>query len=81
MEGQQTLSALGRVHEQFDLPAFDEVDRLILITGSVNIGVSGNLEAARNHRLALQRITQLLFEFVGLRSLLNRHRVPLQCPR
>ena len=61
MEGQQTLSALGRVHGQFDLPAFDEA-RLILITGSVNIGVSGKLEAARNHRLALQRITQLLFD-------------------
>ena len=47
MDGQQTLSALGRVREQFDLAALDEVDRLILIAGSVNVSVSGNLDGAR----------------------------------
>jgi len=58
VDGEQALFASRREHEQFDLPALNEneVDRLILITGSVNVSVSGNLEGARILRLALQRI-------------------------
>jgi hypothetical protein len=35
--------------------------------------MSGNLDGMRVRGLALQRVTQLSFELVGLRRLLNRH--------
>ena len=47
MDGEKALFAFRREHEQFDLTALNEVDHLILITGSVNVSVSGNLEGAR----------------------------------
>jgi hypothetical protein len=54
MDGEKTLSALGREHQQFDLPAFDEVNHLVLIAAGINVGVSGNLNGARILRLAPQ---------------------------
>jgi len=81
MDGQQALLAFGGEHEQFDLPALDEVDHLVLIATGVDVGVSRNLDGARIHRLALQRIEQLLFELICLRSLSNHDRVPFRSSR
>src|SRR4029077_14406918 len=65
-------------HEQFDLPAFDEIDHFVLIATGVDISVSRNLDGASVKGLALQGITQLLFEQVCLRSLLNQNRASLE---
>jgi hypothetical protein len=75
--GKEALLAFGREHEQFDLAALDEVDHLILIATRVDVSVSGNLNGTGIHSLTLQRITQLLFEPVCLRSLLNHDRVSM----
>ena len=66
MNGQQALFAFGREHEQFDLAAFNKTDHLVVIATSADVGVSGNLDGAEIHGLALQRITQLLFKLLAL---------------
>src|SRR5439155_24599158 len=81
MDGKETLPAFGRQHEEFDLAAFNKVEHLVRITTTIDVCVSRNLDGAKILRLALQRSTGLLFELVGLMSLLNRHHVSFQCPR
>jgi len=81
MDRKEALLAFGGDHEQFDLATLDEIDHLVPIAAGVDARMSGNLDGARIYRLALQRIAQLLFELVGLRSLLNRHHVSFRCPR
>jgi hypothetical protein len=81
MDGQQALLAFRGEHKQFDLPPLNEADRLILITTGVDVGVPRNLDGARIYRFALQRIAQLLFELICLRSPLNHDRVPFRSSR
>src|ERR1051326_3700214 len=73
MDGKDTFFAVGREHEQFYLPAFDEIDHLIPISTEVDVGMFGYLDRAGIYRLSPQRIAQLLFEQVRLGSLLNHN--------
>ena len=77
MNRQQTLPALGRVREQFDLAALDEVNHLVVIAAGVDVGMARNFDRTRIQRLALQRLAQLLFEQVCLLSLCTHHRLLL----
>jgi len=58
---------------QLDLAAFDEIDRIVLITSDVDFVITRNLNSAATKRLALQRIAQLMLELVRLRCFVNPH--------
>jgi hypothetical protein len=47
VDGEQALFTFRREYEQFDLPALNEVDHLVLIATGVDVGVSRNLDATR----------------------------------
>jgi hypothetical protein len=74
MDGQETLFTFGREQKQFDLPALNKVDHLVLIATGVNIRVPRDRHSARVQRLVPQRIAHLLFEPVCLKSLLIHDR-------
>ena len=73
MDCQQALFAFRGEHQQLDLTAFDEIDRIVLIAGGVDVGMARNLDRTAAERLALQRSTQLALELVRLSGLLDRH--------
>jgi hypothetical protein len=80
MDGEQAFFAFGGEHQQFDLSALDEVNHLVLIAARVYVGMARDFDRMGIQRFALERIAQLLFELVGVRRLLNGHRVSFQCP-
>jgi hypothetical protein len=56
VDRQDALFTFGGEHKQFDLPALNDVDHLVLIATGVYVGVSRNLDGAGIQGLALQRI-------------------------
>jgi hypothetical protein len=61
MNRKNTFSAFGGEHDELDLPAPDEVDRVLLIAAVVHARVSRDFDGTGVHCLALQRATQLFF--------------------
>src|SRR6185295_13815878 len=73
MDRQQALFAFRGQHQQLDLTALDEIDRIVLIASGIDVSMARNLDRAAAERLALQHIAQLALELVRLSGLLDRH--------
>lgn len=76
MYGENALPAFGREYQHFDLAALDEGDHLVPVATGVDIGVLRELDSGTIQRLALQRATQLFFESLCLRGILNHELEP-----
>src|SRR6185503_7575308 len=78
MDRQQALFAFRGQHQQLDLTAFDEIDRIVMIASGVDVGMARNLDCATIERLALQRTAQLTLELVCLWGLLNHFQASVE---